>query len=215
MRPRVAVATIQGKAYFLIVNELKKLHIPFVSLLPGEPVRAEIRVVITTDREKHLINHEKTLIYDPDADPDLLGSAVMRILLGKETYENVVIGVDPGEVFGVAVIADEVVVDTENCESVRETANKIRRTVRTTDLSKTSVSIKIGNGVPVHMDLLDTLDEELPAEVGLEIVGEAGTNRYTREDKHRRGFRHMLSAIQIGRRTGYKYSRRKNSEQDN
>lgn len=214
MRPRVAIATVRGKAYFLIVNELKQRHIPFLSLMPSDPVRAEIRAVITTPQERHLVSHPKILAYDPESDPEILGIEITRILQGKETYENVIVGVDPGEVFGIAVVADEFVVDTENCDSVRATANKIRNTLRTIDPSKTEATVKIGNGVPVHKELLDTLDAELQPEVKLEIVGEAGTNRYTREDKHRRGFRHMASAIQIARRKGYIYPRRKTNEQD-
>ncbi|HTY75998.1 MAG TPA: hypothetical protein VMD05_10595 [Candidatus Nanoarchaeia archaeon] len=214
MRPRVAVATVQGKAYFLIVNELKQHHIPFLSLMPGDSVRAEIRVVITTQQETHLINHSKIVVFSPETDPEILGIEVLRILQGKETYETFVIGVDPGEVFGIAVVADEFVVDTENCDSVRATANKIRNTLRTIDPSRTETTVKIGNGVPVHKDLLETLDAELQPEIKLEIVGEAGTNRFTREDKHRRGFRHMASAIQIARRTGYIYQRRRTDEQD-
>jgi len=213
MRPRVAVATVQGKAYFLIVNELKQRHIPFLSLMPGDPVRAEIRVVITTSQERHLVSHPKILAFNPETNPEVLGIEIMRILQGKETYEAVIIGVDPGEVFGVAVIADEFVVDTENCDSVRAAANKIRNTMRTIDPSRTEITVKIGNGVPIFKELLDTLDAELQPGVKLEIVGEAGTNRYTREDKHRRGFRHMASAIQIARRTGYVYPRRKTDEQ--
>ncbi len=213
MRPRVAVATVQGKAYFLIVNELKARHIPFISLMPGDFVRAEIRVVLTTEIEKPLVKYTKVLTFNPDADPNALGSEVTRILQGKETYENVIVGVDPGEVFGVAIIADQVVVDAENCESVRETVNKIKSSVRTFDLTKTAVTVKVGSGVPVHRDLLETLDEELPTEVALMVVGEAGTNRYTREDKHRRGFRHMASAVQIARRIGYPYQRRQIVEQ--
>jgi len=214
MRPRVAIATVRGKAYFLIVNELKQRHIPFLSLMPGDPVRAEIRVVITTPQERNLVSHPKILAYDPESDPEILGIEITRILQGKETYENLIVGVDPGEVFGIAVVADEFVVDTENCDSVRATANKIRNTLRTIDTSRTETTVKIGNGVPVHKELLDTLDAELQPEVKLEIVGEAGTNRYTREDKHRRGFRHMASAIQIARRKGYIYPRRKTNEQD-
>jgi hypothetical protein len=214
MRPRVAVATVQGKAYFLIVSELKQRHIPFLSLMPGDLVRAEIRAVITTPMERHLVSHTKILAYSPETDPEILGIEIMRILQGKETYETLIIGVDPGEVFGVAVVADDFVVDTENCDSVRATANKIRNTLRTVDPLKTETTVKIGNGVPIYKELLDTLDAELQPEIKLEIVGEAGTNRYTREDKHRRGFRHMASAIQIARRTGYVCPRRKTDEQD-
>ncbi len=38
MKEKVAVATVQGKAYFLIVNELREQNIPFISLVPGESV---------------------------------------------------------------------------------------------------------------------------------------------------------------------------------
>jgi uncharacterized protein YuzE len=101
MRAKVAVATIQGKAYYLIVNELKRRQIPFVSLIPGDSVSAEIRAVITTKQEKRFILHPKTVTYDPETDPEILGAEIVRILRGREIYENIVIGVDPGDVFGV------------------------------------------------------------------------------------------------------------------
>ncbi len=209
MRPKIAVATVRGKAYFLIVSELKQRHIPFISLIPGDQIRAEIRAVITTPEEKHLISHGRVIIFDPQTtDPEAVGRELVMILQGKEAYEHVTIGIDPGDVFGVAVIADTTVIDTENCESIRETANKIRNTLRTIDLTKTRVTIKIGSGVPIYRDMLDTLDAELPQEVALVIVREEGTNRYTREDSHRRGFRHMASATRIAGRVGYEHPRR-------
>ena len=63
MKEKVAVATVQGKAYFLIVNKLREQNIPFISLVPGESVPAKITLVITTEQEKHLINHEKILVF--------------------------------------------------------------------------------------------------------------------------------------------------------
>jgi len=214
MKAKVAVATIHGKAYFLIVSELKRRNIPFLSLSPGESVPVEIRVVVTTQNEKHKITHGKILVYDPKADPEVLGSAIVKILHGKENYASIVIGVDPGEAFGLAIIADDSVIDTENCFSVQETLNMIKRTLRTLDFSRTAVTVKIGSGVPVYRDLLESLDEELPSQVSLQIVGEAGTNGYSPEAKNRRGFRHMVSATRIARRSGYLYSRRKSVEQN-
>jgi len=38
MSVKVAVATVQGKAYFYIVNLLKENNMPFFSLIPGEPI---------------------------------------------------------------------------------------------------------------------------------------------------------------------------------
>jgi hypothetical protein len=60
MKGRVAVATVQGKAYFLIINKLREQGIPLISLVPGESVPAKMALVLTTEPEKHLINHEKS-----------------------------------------------------------------------------------------------------------------------------------------------------------
>jgi len=214
MKAKVAVATVHGKAYFFIVNELKRRSIPFLSLSPDESVPVEIRVVVTTQNEKQKITHAKILVYDPKIDPEVLGSEIVKVLHGKENCGRIVIGVDPGEAFGLAVIADDTVIDTENCFSIKETLQMIKRTLRTVDFSRTSVTTKIGSGVPIYNDLLKLLDEELPPQVLLQIVGEAGTNFCTPEVKNRRGFRHMVSATHIARRPGYVYSRRKPFEQD-
>jgi hypothetical protein len=214
MRANVAVATVQGKAYYLIVNELKQRNIPFVSLIPGDPVRIQIRVVITSEEEEDLISHHKILVYNTETDPEILGSEVIKILHGKEIYEIVTIGIDPGEVFGFSVIADGSVIDTENCFSSSEILNKIKNSLRTMDLLKSEVTIKIGNGVPIYKELLEALDKALPTQVTLEVVSEAGTNRYAHGAKNRRGLRHIVSAMRIARRTGYIYPRRETIEQD-
>ncbi len=215
MRANVAVATVQGKAYYLIVNELKHRNVPFLSLVPGEPIQTEIRVVITTEEEKNLISHHKILAYNTEEDPEILGREVVKILRGKEIYEIVTMGIDPGEVFGFAVIADCSVIDTENCSGPKEILNKIKNSLRTIDLSKSAVTIKIGSGVPIYKELLESLDKALPTQVTLEVVSEAGTNRYALGAKNRRGLRHIVSAIRIARRTGYIYPRRETIEQDN
>jgi hypothetical protein len=212
MKAKVAVATVSGKAYFLIVNKLRERNMAFLSLVPGEPVPAEVKVVITTAKEKHLINHEKILVFDSETEPDTIVNEALKILQGKEFYEKIVIGIDPGEVFGLAAIADGRVNETENCFSIQEVLNKIRNIIKSVDSSSTVVSIKIGNGVPAYKDLLETLDSALPPQVVLEVVSEAGTNRPLKENKHRRGLRDIASAIRIAGRVGYIYPRRKTGE---
>jgi hypothetical protein len=44
MKEKVAVATVSGKAYFLLVNELKERGIEFLSVIPGETVPAEAKL---------------------------------------------------------------------------------------------------------------------------------------------------------------------------
>lgn len=209
MRARVAVATVDGKTYFLVVSELKRRGIPFLSLIPGESIPAETKTVITTQAEKTFVSHSRILFWEGTTDPEILGNEVVKILLGKENYETMLIGVDPGEVLGIVAIADGQVIDSENCFSVRETLNKIESILKTVDPSTTSVTVKIGRGVPIYRILLRTLDQKLPPWVLLEIVEEAGTNGHTKEGRNRRSLRHIISATLIARRPGYVYQRRK------
>ena len=212
MKAKVAVATVSGKAYFLLVNKLKEENISFISLVPGETVPTEVAVVITTEKEKQRINHERVLVYDSETEPDIVASEVKKILQGKEAYEKIVIGIDPGEVFGLAVLADGKVNETGNCFSIQEALTRISSLVKNVDFSSTSVTIKIGSGVPTYKELFDTLDAALPPEVVLEVVSEAGTSRTPSNNKHRRGLRDIASAIRIAGRAGHVYPRRKTNE---
>jgi len=208
MKEKVAVATVSGKAYFQLINELKERGIDFLSIIPGQPVPAEAKVVVTTEKEKPIINHERILVYNGNEAPNPVVNEALKILRGKERYEKVVVGIDPGEVFGLAVIADGKVTETKNCSGTREVLEELKRTVKMFD-TFTKVVVKIGNGVPVYKELLASLDLELPREVVLEVVGEEGTDRPARRDSHRRGLRDIASAIRIAARTGRIYFRRK------
>ena len=212
MKAEVAVATVSGKAYFLILNKLKERNIPFISLVPGENVPTEVKAVITTEKEKHRINHEKVLVYDGETEPDTIANEVKKILRGKEVYEKIVIGIDPGEVFGLAVIADGKVNETGNCFSIQEALTKVSSVIQDVDFSSTAVSIKIGSGVPTYKEVIEAFDLALPPEVVLQVVSEAGTNRALNDNKHRRGLRDIASAIRIAGRAGHVYPRRKTNE---
>jgi hypothetical protein len=207
MKGKVAVATVQGKAYFQIVNALKENGINFVSVIPGESVPPRARIVITTEEEQDKVNHDKILIFHDEYELDSLMIEVKKRLLGKEVYEKIVVGIDPGEAIGLVVLADGKVIEEGNCYNSRELVNSILKIIRTVNFSVTSVSVKIGNGVPVYKELLQDLDDALPAEVVMEVVGEAGTNRPL--TAHSRKIRHISSAIRIAGRTGRVLVRRK------
>lgn len=214
MKEKIAVATVSGKAYYLIVNELKRKNLSFVSLIPNQPIPIEVKVVITTREEQHQIKHEKILVYDEGAELEALLNEILQIIQGKEYYEKIVIGVDPGEVFGLAVLADGKVIETENCFSIEETVKKIENTLRSLDKNPlTMISVKIGDGVNAYKErLLRMLDNALPSNVMLESVSEAGTDRYLNETEHRRGLRDIVSAIRIAGRIGHKFPRSKAHE---
>jgi hypothetical protein len=209
MKEKVAVATVQGKAYFLIVNQLREQNIPFVSLVPGQVVPSKTSLVITTEPEKHLVNHDKILIFHGEDELDSLVDKVKVASLGKEAFAQIVFGIDPGAAIGLATLADGKVIEEGNCFSTKEVVDSILKVLKNINFAVTHVSIKIGNGVPIYKELLRALDDALPLQVDLEVVGEAGTNKPLKENKRSRGVRHISSAIRIAGRTGNIVPRRK------
>jgi hypothetical protein len=210
MKDKIAVATVSGKAYFLLVNELKERNANFVSIKPGEAVPAEVKAVLTTTKEKSLINYQHIIVFDENQPPINVVNEALRVAQGKERYEKVVIGVDPGEVFGVAVVADGKVVEGLNWFGLLEAKKGISDLVKSFNAS-TQVKVKIGNGIPVYKELLKSLDSDLPPYVMLEVVSEAGTDRPTKDGSHRRGLRDIASAIRIAARSGHVFPRAKGS----
>ncbi len=201
---------MQGKAYFLIVNMLRECDIPFVSVVPGEPVSSKVKLAITTPEEQPKVAFERVLVFNgQESELEGLADEVKKQLLGKEAYEKVVIGVDPGAAIGLAVIADGKIIEENNCYSSHELITSIQKCLKLINFQITSVTVKIGNGTPVYHELLEDLDYALPAEVVLEVVGEAGTNRPLKENRHSRKIRHISSAIHIAGRVGSCVHRRK------
>jgi hypothetical protein len=201
MKGRVAVATVQGKAYYLLVNALREQGIGFYSLMPGQSIPSRAKLVITTEQEKAKVDYPKVLVFHgQESELDVLVLEVKKVLLGKEAYDQIVVGIDPGIVNGLAVLADGKLIEQANCSSSRELVNSILKILRSVNFTDTGVTVKIGNGVPVYREILHDLDEALPMQVNLEVVVEAGTNRPM--IMHSRKVRHISSAIRIAGRNG-------------
>ena len=208
MKAKIALATVSGKAYYQLVNELKRKGLPFLSLKPWDPIPLNIKVVITTKKERHLVKHPTVLIFEHESNPTSVIDEAILSVQGKRNYEKVVVGVDPGETYGVAVLGDDNVLETLVCSSLKEAVDIIlgdsKRFPATVSL------VKVGDGAPVYAkQLLHSLDEALPQETVIEIVSEAGTSRFINETAHRRGLRDKMSAIEIAGRKGQVFPRRK------
>jgi len=208
MKAKIAVATVSGKAYYLLVNELKERGLDFLSLTPQESVPIDIEVVITTAAERHFIKHPKVLVYTSETNPAEVVNEAVRTLQGKKSRETIVVGVDPGKTFGLAVLSDGNVLETATCSSIEETVNTIVNALA--KLQAVAHIVKVGNGAPsIAAELLSLLDETLPESVVIEIVSEAGTSRFVGETLHKRGLRDALSAVKIAERRGQPYQRGK------
>jgi len=208
MKAKIAVATVSGKAYYKMVNELKGRDIPFLSLTPRDTVPPSVKVVITTGKERHFITHLNILIFDEEKDPATVVNEALRLVEGKRSYERVVIGVDPGKNYGLAVLGDRNILETVTCSSLEETVNTIIKVLNNAPAAANVV--KIGNGAPAYTkQLLNLLDEALPHETAIEVVSEAGTSHFDREAPYRREGKDVVSAIKIAERRGNTFHRKR------
>jgi len=208
MKTKIALATVSGRAYYKLVNELKRKNLPFLSLKPWDPIPLNIKVVITTKEERHLVTHPHILIFEHESNPTSVIDEAILGVQGKRSYEKVVVGVDPGKTYGVAVLGDDNVLETLNCSSLEETVNVILDDLKR--FPATVSLVKVGDGAPTYTKgLLHSLNETLPQETVIEIVSEAGTSSFMNETAHRRGLRDAMAAIEIAGRTGKIFPREK------
>jgi hypothetical protein len=212
MRAKIAVVTVSGKAYYFIVNELKRKKLSFLSLKPTDTVPVDIKVAITTEKEQQQVIHPNKVIYKEDSDPAQIVAEAERIMRGKTSYERVVIGIDPGKTFGIAVLGDGKIIETANGSSEEEIFRIVKEVIRRNPAD--SLIIRVGDSAPTYAEnLLHLLEQELPKNVGIEIVSEAGTTRLSQELPNRQGAKDVISAIKIAGRFGRPVKRRENSEQ--
>jgi hypothetical protein len=207
MRAKIAVATVSGKAYYFIVNELKRKKLPFLSLKPTDEIPLDIKVVITTEKEQHQVAYPTKVIYKEDSDLAQIIAEAERIIQGKKNYEKIVVGIDPGKTFGIAVLGDGKIIETANSSSEEETFRIIADAIKRNPAD--SLIIRIGDSAPTYAEnLLRLFERELPKNVELELVSEAGTTRLSHELPNRQGAKDVISAIKIAGRFGRPIKRR-------
>jgi hypothetical protein len=207
MKAKIAIATVHGRAYYELVKELQKKRLPFLSLKPWDPVPLHVKVVITTAEESHQISHPQILRFEQGSNPESVVDKAILTVQGKQGYEKVVVGVDPGKTYGIALLGDNKVLETLTSSNIEEAAHLVADS-----LNRFPAEVKVvrvGNGPPEYTKtLLDSLAKELPEETMMEIVSEAGTSRLTSKSANRRVLRDAVSAIKIAGRNGRAFSRK-------
>jgi hypothetical protein len=207
MKTKIAVATVKGRAYYELVNELQKKNLPFLSLKPWDSVPFNIKVVLTTKEESSQISHPNVLLFEQGTNPESVIDEAILIVQGKQGFEKIIIGVDPGNSCGIAIIGDNKVLETFTASHIEDVAHLIVDSLKRFPADVKLV--RVGDGIPEFtQNLLSYLDANLPETVLVEIVYEAGTSRLTNNDINRRVLRDTVSAIKIAGRNGRIFSRR-------
>ncbi len=206
MEAKIAVATVSGKAYYFIVNELKARGLDFLSLTPSESIPLTVQVVITTEKEQGLIKHPNVLVYRDETSASKLVDEATKLVRGKTAFETITVGIDPGKTFGIAVLSDGDILETLTCVSLEKTVSTVTEIAGKHKAA--AKTVKVGNLAPEYAaELLPLLDKDLPKDVAIEVVHEEGTSRRGRQTIHKRGLRHAVAAVKIAERRGHVYQR--------
>jgi hypothetical protein len=207
MKTKIAVATVNGRAYFKLVNELYNKRLSFLSLKPWDSVPSNIKVVITTKEEYSKVEHHTILCYEQDSNPESVVDEAFLKTQGKQGYKKIVVGVDPGNSCGIAILGDNKVIETKTASSINDATKLIVENMKRFP-AETKI-VRVGDGTPEYTTaLVSLLDELLPQEILVEIVKEAGTSRLPRKSVNRRLLKDKVSAIKIAGRTGQTYARK-------
>jgi hypothetical protein len=207
MKAKIAVATVNGRAYYLLVNELQRKRLPFLSLKPWDPVPLHIKVVLTTKEESSQVSYPNVLLFEQDSNPETLVDQALLIVQGKQGYEKVVVGVDPGKTIGIAILGDNKVLETVTSSNLEDAVHLILDSLKRFPAEVKVV--RVGEGPPEYTKtLLALLNDALPEDTLVEIVSEAGTSRLTSNSMNRRVIKDAVSAIKIAGRNGRTFSRK-------
>ncbi|MGQ9719468.1 MAG: hypothetical protein ACUVWK_06510 [Nitrososphaerales archaeon] len=203
MPHEIAVATLDGRAYYKIMGMLKEIGLEFDNVMPWEKPNSSVKLVITTEKEKSMINHEKILpIEELGEDIYLAGEKIIDHLC-KDGEDSIIVGIDPGKRIGIAIYYRQKEMIGSVLNSMDGAMEKVVRLMRSTQAKKKLV--RIGNG---DLEMAERMAKELSKRlknVVIELVDERGTSSLSMMKPKRKVARDQKSAMIIALRQGKRY----------
>ncbi|RLF12446.1 MAG: hypothetical protein DRJ98_00710 [Thermoprotei archaeon] len=173
MLSRIGVYATRAKDYYEIISELRRLNLDFVSLDPDSPLPKEIKVVLVAKEDAlkmQGLNGVK-VVEVKDKGISLLSARIRLALQGRDKFGELIVGIDPGETYGLAVVADSALIDYRVFREVDDLLNYVKDVVEAKLAVRTL--LRIGDGSPKHRDkVLSTFSIGLEG-VEVEVVDEA------------------------------------------
>ena len=193
MRKVLGILTEDFRLYHDLVTALKSRDVPFRSLSFQEPVPREVGAVLTSEAEAPRVRFPAVVAV---TDVDDAVAKALQIVRGHRQWRELVVGVDPGEEPGVAVVGDGEVIDTRLAASPEAVADLARRALLAFPAER--VRLRVGHGDPTNRNRI--INALSPLGLPVEIVDEKGTT-------HRSPMPDADAAIAIARGRGVRAAR--------
>jgi hypothetical protein len=167
----IGILTSDFRVYYELIKALKMRDLSFASLSFDELIPVNIGVIITTEDEKENIDFPNLVVAEKDI--ELTIDVATRILKGKEKFNRLIIGIDPGKRPGVAVIGDDDILSTAQVSSPEKVEAVVGRVIKTYPSEETIV--RIGHGDTTHRNrIINSLSK---FDLMVEISDETKTTR--------------------------------------
>ncbi len=191
----IVVATEDFELYHDLVNGLRERRLAFTTIEVDEALPAGTRVVLTGNTDPPIEEVDISIIRGTAAESrQLIDEAVAEL---SSRGGDIVIGVDPGQRPGIAVMRGNLVVSAFQVP-LEQAAERIKAEIEDTP----EAIVRIGDGARLNgAKLINELDG-----IQVELVDETGTTPYIGAGA--RGVGDLLAAVNIASRQGEPIERR-------
>ncbi|WP_158853227.1 hypothetical protein [Halorhabdus sp. CUG00001] len=185
----IVLATADFELYHGVVTELRDRGVTFTTIEPDEPLPDRTEAVVVGPEEAVDPPADIAVVEAAPAEPRRAVEDLLAIMRGDAG--RVIVGIDPGEKPGIAVLAGDVVIG-----AFQVPADQVGAVVRREIEGATDPLVRIGDGARlVGSRVVDDLED-----VPVEVVDETGTTPYLGTGA--RGMGDVLAAVNIARIEG-------------
>ncbi|MHA2159155.1 MAG: hypothetical protein ACXABE_09670 [Candidatus Thorarchaeota archaeon] len=176
-RWQVAIATVNPRVLYLLIELLKELGLEFVVCTADDARCGNAKVVVTTKKDSMRHQYDSVVYVEEDLDPVYTSVEIQARLNDVHEPALAVVGIDPGMRFGVALVMDGTVV-YKNSQTSPGAA--VRLTLRLKSYVKRlfpscQVIVRVGTGSKLYSTLfLRNALSQNPG-LGVELVNEHHT----------------------------------------
>lgn len=186
----IVVATEDFEVYHEVLRELRDRDISFTTIEPGDEIPANATAIVTSADEPSLSQNLPVIHAEPGF-PRTAIEEIIGVLRGEQG--RTVVGIDPGEMPGIAVLSGDMVVATYQVPP-----DAVADIVHEEVADAVDPVVRIGDGARlVGARIIDDIEG-----VPIELVDETGTTPYLGTGAGERGMADIIAAINIARMEG-------------
>jgi hypothetical protein len=173
------------------IRNIKTNHI-----LPNEQIPDKTKIIITTEIEKKYF--ENKIVFVPKAfNLYYLYSNIILLVNNKETFEEVIVGIDPGKTTGFAVVVDEkMILATGEFFTAVDVVKEAIAVFFNVETTKFEIKIGDGGGT-IREEIVNRLKEIFRDKGNIQVVSEHRTSKVSSYKKKLEYSKNINSAILI------------------